>query len=233
MELLDQLPPVMQGAGRYGHVCEGMDNYATHYTALAADSGASFAVTSARRSPGLMTTGGTDENEVALFSTKAKFLLMANKSIRTYALVDITELASNTDNFAAGLCNAATGADILVDAGAGPKASFSGAMIYKVDGGSVWRFRSSLGTTYTDAISTTSVGGEQTLEVAIVPFSATQVWAIPLVNGKQLQDSTGAYIKHAITFSGAAAMSDFVYAKTGTGTTFLPKVYKIGAYQVD
>ena len=67
-------------------------------------------------------------------------------------------------------------------------ASFSGAVIYKVDGGTVWKFVTSIGTTNTVSTSVTTAGGSayQRLAIKIVPNSSTTALAYPIVDGKQL-----------------------------------------------
>jgi hypothetical protein len=84
----------------------------------------------------------TAGNEGAyLKGNKESFKFAANKPLLFEALVDFTEAAVNQANVIVGLMDAVA-ADALVDDGAGPKASYSGAVFYKVDGETVWRCES-------------------------------------------------------------------------------------------
>lgn len=186
------------------------------WTDTSGDAGASVAGSDAAGGIAVVTTGGTDNNEAYLLSTKELFLIAASKPIYGETALQYAEANTDDANVFFGFMNA-VGADSILDDGAGPKASFSGAVIYKVDGGTVWKFATSIGTTNTISTSTTTAGGSayQRLAIKIVPNSSTTALAYPIVDGQQLQDSNGNLIVHSITFSGATEMNLFVGAKAG------------------
>lgn len=80
-----------------------------------------------------LTTAATDNNENYLLSVNESFLIAADAPLIAECRVLIAQ--GNTDdlNFAFGFMNA-VGANALQDNGAGPKATYSGAVFYMVDG---------------------------------------------------------------------------------------------------
>lgn len=202
------------------------------WTDTSGDSGATIAASDAAGGIVVLTTGGTDNNEAYLLSTKELFLIGASKPIYVEAGLQYTEANTDDANVAFGLCNA-VGANTIVDDGAGLVASFSGAVIYKVDGGTVWKFITSIGTTNTVSTSTTTAGGSayQRLAIKIVPNSSTTALAYPIVDGQQLMDSNGNLIVHTITFSGATESNIFVGAKAGGANSEVVNVDWIAGVQ--
>ncbi len=87
-------------------------------------------------------TGATDENETYISSLHEVFTFQTNKAGFFETLVKLTEADTNKANIIVGLSDT-VGADFLQDAGAGPAASYVGAVFYKVDGGTDWNFESS------------------------------------------------------------------------------------------
>lgn len=189
------------------------------WTKLTADTTPTVTVSDAAKGVVALYTDTTDNNEVLVKSTKEIFLIAANKPIIAEAKIQYSEQATNTANVAFGLADA-MGANLLVDNGAGPKTSFSGAMIYKVDGSTVWKVVSSKSTTQTISTSTTTAGGSayQTLRIEIQPIDSTTAMVTFYVDGNVLIDSTtGKPISHTMTYTSATEMQIGVYAKTGSG----------------
>lgn len=205
-----------------------------HYlTTLATDVGATAAVGDAAGGVLTLTSGAVDNNEAAVFTTNELFLFAADKPMVCEARVQYAEAATNAANVCVGFANA-FGADLLVDNGAGPKASFSGALIYKVDsatGGTVWKFRTSVGTANTDTASTTTAGGAayQTLRVEVREAGALME-AVPFVDDKQLLDANFRPVKHTFAIGAATEMNAGVYVKAGTGASQVVLVDYLAAY---
>ena len=111
------------------------------WTSLAADTNASVTIDAdGVGGIAVLNTGdATDNNEAALFTTQELFLAAAGKPIYAAARIQYTEANTNVSNVAFGLADIFGDANTLLDNGAGPAASFYGAMIYKVDGSTVWR----------------------------------------------------------------------------------------------
>ena len=84
----------------------------------------------------LLTTGATDNNEAYLASPEL-FKFLANRPIEFEILLQFSEANTDDANDCAGLMDA-VGANSIQDNGAGPKASYSGAVFFKADGDTVW-----------------------------------------------------------------------------------------------
>jgi len=136
------------------------------------------------------------------------------------ALVNYTEAATDDANVLVGLMDA-PGANSLVDDGAGPKSSYTGAVIYKVDGETTWKFETSIAGDQVTSTSTATAGGsDQLLEIDILPVSSTTAEVVPKVNGQQLIDSTsGDLIRHTVTIASATQMAAVVGVKAGGATS--------------
>lgn len=197
-------------------------NTADEWTTVATDSGTAAVGDTANGELLLNPSDGTvaDNDEIYVKATNETLLFAANRAICFAALVKWTE--GNTDdlNVAVGFMNA-VGANTILDDGGGPKASFSGAVFYKVDGGTVWRCRSSIGTTNTDSITNITAGGSayQLLEIEFRAIDATLGEISFLIDGAVVNDSNNRPIKHQITYTGATEMQAFFGAKNGANTT--------------
>lgn len=203
---------------------------AHRWTSLASDSGASVAHSDAPGGKVVITTGGTDNNEATVYTTTEPFLMAAAKSFLAEARLQYSEANTDDANVCFGFANA-IGANLLVDDGAGPKSSFSGALIYKLDGGTVWRCRCSVGTGYIDSISNTTAGGSaaQVLRIEITAVDSTVAEVTYFVDGVQLRDSTSLQpIKHRLTYTSATDMNLGVYAKAGGANSEVVTVDYIG-----
>ncbi len=160
----------------------------------------------------------TDNIECALVSTNELFKYRANKPLMCETRIQYTEtdVPNGDANVAFGWADA-MGADLITNDGAASAITDSGALIYKLDGGTVWRFRSEIGGSTTDTVSDTTAGGAayQTLRIDVVPATAISFTARPFVDGVQLQEADGTKISHTITLGTAAEMNLGVYLKTG------------------
>lgn len=167
----------------------------------------------------LVPSDGTvaDNDEAYLACPNEVFLFAAGKPAYFTALVQFTEANTDDANIMAGFMNA-VGANAIVDDGGGPKASFSGAVIYKVDGGTVWRCCSSNGTTRTDTASVTTAGGSayQRLEIIVNDTGSSTTCEVAYkVDGVYLKDSNGVPIRHTIPYASLTEMQAFVGVKNG------------------
>lgn len=173
-----------------------------------------------------------DNDETYLHNTNEQFLIAADKPIEFAARIKYAEANTDDANVIVGLMDAVA-ADSIQDNGAGPDGTFDGAVIYKVDGGTVWRFMTSNATTQTDSISTTTAGGSsfQELEIRIRHQDASYCSCVPLVDGVQLQDSNGNLIEHKIAYSGLAEMAAVVGVKNGSTNEETVYVDWISCYQ--
>ncbi len=141
-----------------------------------------------------LTTTNVDNDETYLYTTKELFKIVANKPIFLEAFLQFTEIATDDANIVFGLMDA-PGANAMVDAGAGPKASYSGAVFFKQDGETLWSVENSITTTQktTQLILANSLDGAahtagtaalyQRLGIWLQPISATKMDVMYYVNG--------------------------------------------------
>lgn len=190
------------------------------------DSGASVTTGDAAGGIAALASGNTDNNE-AYLGTNAEILkFAADKPFAVRFGLQYAE--SNTDdaNVAAGVIDAPLAADVLVNNGAGPKTTASGALFEKRDGGTNWRAWSSISTTQDSTELTAAnvgalglepaaqvAGGAayQDLEIEWRPYSSTNGWLVYKINGL-------AVYRKDFVFTNATEMGIFVGVKAG-GTT--------------
>ena len=191
------------------------------WTLTATDSGTATLGDSAYGLLTLAPSDGTvaDNDEIYLATTKELFLIQTGKHIFAECKLQFTEANTDDANVMFGLMNAVAANAIVDDAG-GPKSSFSGAVFYKVDGGTVWRVRSSIGTSYTDTALTTTAGGSayQTLRIEIRPNYDGVAFVNYFIDGQPVLNpsaQTPTVLQHSLTYSSATEMQLFVGAKNG------------------
>lgn len=203
------------------------------WTALAADVGASAAVGDAAGGILALTTGAIDNNEAYVRTTNEVFKFAADKPLVLEARLQFTEANTDDANVIAGVMDA-VGADSILDNGAGPKASYSGAVIYKLDGETVWRAQTSIATTKTTTASNKTAGGSsyQVLAIGFRPVSATLAEVVFFVDGEQLRDANGAPFKHQFTYTSATEMQAFAGVKAGGAASEVANIDYLGAYQL-
>lgn len=190
---------------------------ADEWTVLHADGGATVTHEGPGRSWINMEIKTTDNDEAAIVTTNELFKFITLVPIHVTARIQYTEVNTDDANVAFGLADA-IGANFITDDGAALAIANEGAVIYKLDGDTTWRFATEMDTVQTTSQSTTTAGGAtpQVLEIDIIPTTATTFQARPFVNGVQLLDSTsGDPIMHTITLGTATDMDLGVYGKTG------------------
>lgn len=145
----------------------------------------------------LVPSDGTvaDNDEAYIESANEVFKFAADKPLLFEARVQFTEANTDDANVLVGLLDA-VGADTILDNGGGPKASYSGAVFFKVDGGTRWQVETSNSTTQTtddlSAANTNNLakrnvtaGGSayQVLRIEYTPYSSTNAYVSFFVDG--------------------------------------------------
>lgn len=209
------------------------------FTDTSADSGAAVANVDAHGGTVTLTTGATDNNECYLLTTKELVLPASGKSCVATFRLSYTEANTDDANVCFGFMNA-VGADSILDDGAGPKASYSGAVFFKTDGGTRWYVESSnAGTQTTTQTDITAGGSYQTFRVEITPISSTSAevtfWCDSTggSNLKQVREY-GANprtpdVKHTLTLTSLTEMAVFVGVKAGGANSEVVTVDYIAA----
>ncbi len=152
----------------------------------------------------------TAGNEGAyLANTKESFLFADDKPLVCEALLDYTEAATNQANVIVGLMDA-VGVTALGNDGAGPKASYSGAVFYKADGETVWRCESSVATAQVTTVTASTAGGAaaQRLRIEFQPVTSSDGEVKFFIDDILVA-------KHNITFTSATEMQMVLGVKDG------------------
>lgn len=188
------------------------------WNTLDSDSGASVAL-DADGVGGLclLTTGATNNNEAYLYSDE-RYKFADDKMLRYEVELSYTESATDDANVMVGVMDA-VGANSLQDDGVGPKASYSGAVLFKVDGGTKWQFETSIGASQTTTQLGDSAGGAQRLSIEFRPITSTSAEVVPFIDGKQAVDGNGKPVKHVMTYTGATEMAAMVGVKAGSASS--------------
>lgn len=163
-----------------------------------------------------------DNDETYLKSNKETFLFANNKPLLFEARVQFTEGNTDDVNIIVGLKDAVA-ADSILDNGAGPAASYTGALFYKVDGQTVWEVETSVAGTQTTtqltaansltkAAVTAGGSSDQVLRIEFEPISSTQANVMFSVNGVLVA-------KHLYTYTNATEMQVCLGVKNGAATT--------------
>lgn len=166
----------------------------------------------------------TDNNEQYRESPE-RWKIADDKPIVFECRAKFVEANTDDNNVIIGLMDA-PGANTLLDNGAGPKASYSGAVFFKVDGGTKWQVESSEGSTQTTHTTEhTAGGGWQTVRIIIRPISSTEAevefWIDP--NGGQdfqqvREDGVTPRvpnIKHTVDYSSTTELAIVMGQKNG------------------
>lgn len=168
----------------------------------------------------------SDNDELYVERPNENYLFAAARAIVSVFRIQYTEANTSAMNLIMGLMSG-VGADALLDDGAGPATSYSGAVLFKVDGGTVWQFESSLAGDQTTTVSKHTAGGAGFMTFAIVcrHVHADKVECTPFIdvdggfNLKQMQDANNKQIKHNIDPGSATEMTLFHGAKIGSTTS--------------
>lgn len=177
-----------------------------------------------------ITQDATDNDEIYFQSTVMPFLIANGKPMFMEIALNAAELATDDANVLVGFQSGVAAANDLLDDGAGPKASATQCIIYKLDGGTKWVCRSQIGagvgrtTTESQHVSAPlSTGLYTKLRIEVIPQSSTLAEVIfsidDGVNGmRQMLDANGYPIKHQLTYTNAVACGTFFGHKNGSAT---------------
>lgn len=211
------------------------------WTAIDADAGASASVGDAVGGRASLVTGATDNNEVYIHTSEL-FKIEDTKSIIAQCRLQYSEANTDDANVMFGLMDAIA-ANALQDDGAGPKASYSGAVFFKVDGGTRWQVESSDSTTQktTDTEHTAGGAAFHTLQIEINPVNSTEaevVFSIDTAGGNafiQCRENEinprAPSIKHTLDYSNATEIAVVAGVKAGGANSETVLVDLIQAYQ--
>ncbi len=202
---------------------------AGEWTTTATDSGTA---TVADGPPGVLTLTPSDgsvgnNDEIYFFWAKQTFLFPAAQTVSgdvLYARARMLFLeagANNAANIGFGFMSGIA-ANALIDDGGGPQSSTSHAVIYKVDGGTVWRCQARNGSEFMDTITTltASDAAYHLFEVIVHDYTSTRVQVTYKVDGQFLKDSVyNKPIVHQLLRAAAGNMSQAFLMKNGEATT--------------
>lgn len=168
------------------------------------------------------------DNKEGLLATKMLWDITSGRPSLFEARAKCPEAATSAANYFIGHCSVGQTSAVLVNDGGGLVASFSGFGFYKVDGGTYWKFASSVAATrYGDNTSRSAAGqtGYVSFRVECRPISSTECEIAPLIdlnggnNYSQLKDYTsGLLIKHILTYTSYAPAYLTLGVKSGSAS---------------
>jgi len=208
------------------------------WTILEADTGSSVAIVDSVGGGIDVISATTDNNEAYVWSTTELFKFANGKPLIAEIRLQFAEIATNDANVIFGLMDA-VGANSLLDDGAGPDASYSGAVFFKEDGQTLWTVENSLaGTQKTTQLTAansldktahtagSAAGVFHLLRIESDPISATDNRISFFIDGVLVARHTGQ------TTASAADMSVFFGNKTGDAATETLRVTDCGCHQL-
>lgn len=214
-KLLDHLPAL--NCRRTFGFFDDFDQYVTgdRWTLVASDSGTATNSDAHAGVLALTPSDGTvaDNDEIYLRSTKELFLLADDKPIIFEARIQYAEGNTDDANVCFGMMNAVA-ADSILDNGGGPKASYSGFVFFKVDGGTVWNCESSNGASQVTTVTDKTAGGSayKTFRIEAQPVNSTSAEVSFYFEGELVA-------KHTLSLTSLTEMHVFAGMKNGAGTT--------------
>lgn len=175
------------------------------------DAGATLAVAYTDAKGGFLQIpcDGDDNDECYLSSRSESFIFETDKKLWFRARFNLTEAATDDANIIIGLSNTVA-ANSLVDNGAGPMASYDGAVFYKVDGTMSLGFESSNAGTQVTSAALADFVSATNYEVAFYYDYNDGVtgYIYPYIDGIK-------YPRHEITISGLEEMHLLLGVKAG------------------
>jgi outer membrane protein assembly factor BamB len=162
-----------------------------------------------------------NNDEVYLASANELFIFAADRNIYGRCRLSFVETASGVYNAMFGFANAFA-ANLIVDDGAGLRASGCILALEKRDGETAWRFTTRNGSAVTSTLSSQSAvmtsGVYQVLEVQAHDAGNGAMLCTARVNGRNLVDANGVLIRHTVLVASAELMQVGVGAKLGADT---------------
>ncbi|MCC9608525.1 hypothetical protein LOC68_09835 [Blastopirellula sp. JC732] len=206
----------------YADHCFGLDSDV--FEKLSDNASAAIGVTDASGGVLSIATGATSaaDNDGCYLATKGEVIKM-DHSFVLKSKFKYSEAGADVANVVAIGCmnNAAVGT-VLAANGAGPAASFYGAMIYKVDGETTWKCVSSAGATqYIDDTGVTAASSELAgfeIQFEVLPGGAYGRFVF-LIDGRVCTKATSNLnepITHEVPLSGATEMNVLCGGQTGS-----------------
>lgn len=182
------------------------------WTAVATDSGTATVGDAVGGVITLAPSDGTvaDNDEVYVRTANELFLFAADKPLYFKTRLKYAEANTDDANVAFGFMNAVA-ANSIQDDGAGPAGTYSGAVFYKVDGGTVWVCENSDSSTQKTTTTTTTAGGSayHEFEIEVQPKAGSKMDVTFKIDGVVVA-------KHSDqTYANATEMCAFVGAKNG------------------
>jgi len=236
MTKLIDLPDALKLRRQFG-IFDEFDTYvSTERWTTTTDAGGTASVSGAGVGGILAVVTDADDNDETYVETTAElFKFAADKPLLFEARVQFAEAATDAANILIGLMDA-PGADSLVDNGSGPKASYSGAVLFKVDSGTVWQAESSIGSSQTTTLldasgsldgSAKTAGGAtyQTLRIEFQPITSTDGEVRFFIDETLV-------VKHSLTFTSATEMAIVLGAKAGSATAETLNIDYVGCHQL-
>lgn len=217
-------------AGRFGFHDDFEWMITAHrWTSVLTDSGTASVGDAVGGILALVASDGTvaDNDEAYIRTTAEVFKFAASKPIWFEARIQFTEANTDDANIAVGFADAVA-ANHLLDNGGGPPASYSGIVVYKVDGGTVWQAEASIAGVQTAiTLTSTTAGGAnyQTIRILWIPTSSTAGTAYIYIDGTLVGSQS-------FTFTGGTEMCAWAGVKNGAGNLETLNVDYITAYQV-
>lgn len=189
-----------------------------------------------------ITQDATDNDEIYFQTTVMPFLIASGRPMFYEIRLNSAELATSTNNVMVGFLSGVAAANQLIDDGAGPIASATMAVIYKVDGGVLWRCRSQIGAAVgqTDTISqhssSSAAGVYSVLRIEVQPVSSTLAEVVYSIDDgtsgmRQMMDANDNPIKHQLTYTNAVACGAWFGCKTGGAQAEVLLVDYVTAWQ--
>jgi hypothetical protein len=191
-----------------------------------------------------LSPGAADNDEIYLATATEVYKFADQKPAVAEFLVQWTEANTDDANVICGFKDAVA-ANSLLDDGGGPAASYSGAVFFKVDGGTTWNIETSVGSTQETKALTASVSLDKTLHtsssasyqilrVEIHPFPTTQVRA-EFYLGTLVSAGDWNMVHVAtnyVTFSGCTEMQAFCGIKNGAANAETLRIDYLGCGQL-
>lgn len=200
----------------------------SRWTDTSGDSGAAPSLLVAGVSSVALTAGTTANNEICL-SSKRFWDVLAARPLIWECRDQYAEAATNANAILKGLFSAPTSADRLVDTTSALASSFSGIYFYKPTGSLLWNVGCSVAATrYGANVTSIQTTGSTyaSFRFEVRPISSVEAEIVYLIDPNGGSDfhvcrdnSTGAPIKHILTYTSFAPASCAFYMKNIAGTT--------------
>lgn len=211
------------------------DQSDTFWIDTVTDSGSAAVGDVARGVMVLTPSDGTvaDNDEAYLASANEVFILAASRPMYARGRLQFSEANVDDANILFGFASAVA-ANLIVDDGAGPRASGNIVCIEKRDGETQWRLTTRNGSAVTTTLSSNTAGGAsyQTLEVIVQDYDAVNMQVVAKVDGVHLRDSNNVPIRHFIAIASATEMQVCAGVKNGGANLEVLNLDYIYAHQL-